>query len=489
MGIALGVVILGSAWAQPFTIRRPADGSTVREVVAVRIPKNSIPQGGYVGFWINGKFLEAVLPDAEGNDYVWRLDTKKNQLPDGELSIEAVLYVDFEEAPKEVNRTSVKVNLDNSRSIPVPKNGFVLRYNLTPGLMYVYNVESRSSVSTLSQTQNQLGGRASELPLSAERFRVLYAVESSNKVANGAREGLVRIQPMPRKGKDSVYLAITEDPEPKKYMDYEMAPFYMRMTDTGREISSSWPAYIPMEGSSGDSGSLDLVASIPWPILPAKAIMPGSTFPGVFQNSVLDPAKRLETNRFFANFPAQGRLEAIEWEGGIPCAKLKKTISIGTESAEGKALAAAGRAFADDKITLDETVWFALDRKIPIKVVRDITIDRKAENVGGDATGVGGGPAAGGGGARGGRAGGGMMGPPGGRGGRGSGSQEDDAIAPQRGGGGGMMGPSRGQAGGGTMGPPGGRGGRGGGNTQAGGRTGGAQFVRIRQQFMITLEK
>jgi len=485
MGIALGMVILGSAWAQPFTIRRPADGSTVREVVTVRIPKNSIPDGGYVGFWINGKFLEAVLPDVEGSDYVWKLDTKKNQLADGDLAIEAVLYVDFEEAPKEVNRTSVKVTLDNSRSIPVPKNGFVFRYNLTPGLMYVYNVEARSSVSTLSQTQNQLGGRAAELPLSAEKFRMLYAVESSSKNASGGREALMRIQPLPRKGKDSVYLAITEDPEPKKYMDFEMAPLYMRMADTGREISTTWPAYIPMEGSTGDAAGLDLVASIPWPILPAKAVMPGGTFPGVFQNSVLDPEKRLETNRFFANFPAQGKLESIEWEGGIPCAKLKKTISIGTESAEGRALAAAGRAFADDKITLDETVWFALDRKIPIKIVRDITIDRKAENSAGPAAGAGAGPAAGGGGARGGR-GGGMMGPPGGRGGRGGGSQEDDAIAPQRGGGGGMMGPSRGQAGGGG-GAQGGRPNNGG--ARGGGARGGAQFVRIRHQFMIVLEK
>src|SRR5437016_12092249 len=67
----------------PFTIRRPPDGSTVREKVRVEIPLASIPEGGYVAFSIDGKFRIALTPTPEereklkpGDPYVFVWDTK-----------------------------------------------------------------------------------------------------------------------------------------------------------------------------------------------------------------------------------------------------------------------------------------------------------------------------------------------------------------------------------------------------------------------------
>src|SRR5712691_9901732 len=67
----------------PFTIRRPPDGSTVREKVRVEIPLASIPEGGYVAFSIDGRFSIALTPTPEerekmtsGQPYVLMWDTK-----------------------------------------------------------------------------------------------------------------------------------------------------------------------------------------------------------------------------------------------------------------------------------------------------------------------------------------------------------------------------------------------------------------------------
>lgn len=92
------MALAGLSLAQSsFTIRRPLDGATVRETVDVRIPKRSIPAGaGFVGIWVNGRFLEAVAPfegaNTSGEDFVYKLNTKDRRLPDGQMTIEAVLY-------------------------------------------------------------------------------------------------------------------------------------------------------------------------------------------------------------------------------------------------------------------------------------------------------------------------------------------------------------------------------------------------------------
>src|SRR5689334_3268314 len=83
-----------------FTLVRPADGAKVRETVRVLIPKNSVPKTGYVGFFLDGKFLEAVVPNMSGRYYEYVLNTKKEDVEDGKHSLEAVLYVDYSDEPR-----------------------------------------------------------------------------------------------------------------------------------------------------------------------------------------------------------------------------------------------------------------------------------------------------------------------------------------------------------------------------------------------------
>lgn len=475
------MAVVGAAYAQaPFTIVRPADGSKVREKVTVQIPKNSIPQGGYIGVFLNGKFVEAVTPPLSGKFYNYVLDTKGRGIADGKVNLELVLYVDYAENPRIVDRSSVTVNVANSASIAIPAGGFKLRYKFRPKTALTYTLQQRVALSTITGTQNRAGGRPAELPIEAEKVRLLYATD--NAYGNG--DGLLRMQALPQQGKDFAVLTTSTDTEPKRYFDYMMAPVYMRVTNTGREVFGSVPSYFGIDGVSSGTGedvSMNLYATFPLPTLPEKAVRPGDSWQSRFHNGALDLSKLAEQTRVTTKFPARGEFVGVEWEMGHPCAKIKNTIAQGTNSLEGKQLAARGSAFADDKVEMVETIWFALDRGVVVKSIRDMTIDRKVESQGAGPGGFGG-PSG-----------------PGGPNGPGSAGPRMGAPGGAPGGGGaGMPGADRQRRPGGIA--PGGPAGAGsapqgpGGFGQPGGRSGGqgapsVQYLRIRQQSIFILEK
>jgi hypothetical protein len=489
------VSVAGAAIAQaPFTIVRPADNSRVREKVRVLIPKGSIPSSGYVGFFLGGKFLEATKPALKGKYHEYVLDTKGRGLPDTEpgkpLKLEAVLYVDYGEQPRIVDRSSVDINIANKSSIRVPNSGIRLRYGFQPGQELVYQLQQRQVTSAITEQQNRLGGRAAELPVEGEKIRMLYAVD--NVYPDG--DALLRMQPLPTKGKDYADLTVAGESAPKRYYNYEMAPLYMRVSGTGQQEWGSIPAYIPMEGSSGGGNRLDLFASFPLPWLPTKAVRPGDAWQSRFQEGAIDLSKMNEVSSIVRTYPARGEFVGVEWESGHPCAKIKNTISSAQNSLESKKLAGQGADFAADrKVSISETIWFALDTRKVIKIIRDQTIDMK-----GSSTSFGFGPGAGGPGGYPGAPGGSRPGM-GGPGGPASGGDDDKRLTPPVRGrqmppnfpGGRPPGMPPGV--GGPGGYPGGPGGFPGGPGGLGGRSGAPaanqqSFVRIRIQRIFTLE-
>ena len=479
--IALTVLTV-LAWAQaPFTIVRPADGAKVREVVRVQIPKGSMPEGSYVGIFVGGKFVEATILDLNGKYFEYWLDTKKRGIGDGPVKLEVVLYSDFGDKPRIVDRSSVNVTVSNVASIPVPDEGFLLRYRFVPATELAYTINERTSVSTISVNQARLGGRAAQLPIDADQFRMLYAID--NRYPDG--DGLIRMQALPAKDKDYAILRTVQNPEGKKFMDYEMHPLYMRVTNTGREEFGSVPMYVPLEGTGGEASRTDLFAVFPLPSLPEKRVKPGDSWQSGIHLGKLELENLQEMSSLTVKQIARGELLGVEWEMGHPCAKIKYTIALGAPTSA----AAQGGANRDnigaDKVQLDQTVWFAMDRGVVLKSVMDITRDIKTQAA------ASGGGAVGGGGPRGGPAGVGAAGGPAGGGG-GIGGGADRQGRP----GGGRGGPQRGPGGGPQLGGPGGPGSTMGPGAQggaAGGRSGGApaaeQLIRIRQQLVFVLEK
>lgn len=487
----IGLAATAVLWAQaPFTIVRPADGSKVREKVRVQIPKGSIPEGSYVGIFVGGKFVEATILDLNGSYYEYVLDTKGRNIPDGKLKLEVVLYAEGGDRPRIVDRSSVDLDVQNVASIPVPEDGFLLRYRFVPNTELTYGIEERTSISTISENQARAGGRAALLPIDSEKFRYLYAID--NRYPDG--DGLVRLQPLPAKGKDYAILRTIEATEGKRYYDFEMHPLYMRVTNTGREEFGSIPMYVPLEGTAGEQIRTDLFAVLPLPSLPEKRVKPGDSWQSGIQVGKLDLQNREDVDSVTSKQIARGTLLGVEWEMGHPCAKIKYSIAAGlggrpTPNAAG---AQGGRdQIGDDRVQLEQTFWFAIDKGMVVKSVIDITRDVKIEGAAAGGMAGGGAPIGAGGGGP--AAPSGAMGGGGKAGAQGIGFQRRGG-GPQRGGGpggAGVPGPPPGVIpGGGRFGAPGGDGGPlGGAGRQGGGAAAQNQLMRIRQQIILVLEK
>jgi hypothetical protein len=478
LAVIVGICVVGSVLAQSsFTIVRPADGSKVREKIRVLIPKNSIEGGSYVGVFLNGKFVEAVVPPVEGNYRVYTLDTKGRGIPDGEMKLELVKY-EGGDAPRIVDRSSVSVTVGNQMNIPIPAGGVHLRYGFYPDQQMIYSINSVVTISALGSGANEIGGRPAQFPTNEMHERALYVVD--NTYGNG--DALLRVQNLPDKGKDYAILALAGEPEPRQVFDYQMQPTYMRVTKTGRPVFGSVPQYFGFSSGGAAEGGSFVYGSWPLPVLPEKAVAPGSRWEALYQlPATLESGNLAELSKVTEGFPARGEFVDAEWELGHPCAKIHNSIAAGTRTFEGQKLQAAGSAFNDDKVALDETVYFALDTHKIVKIIRSITIDRKMTQQtqsggGGGAPGAPGGPPG-----MPGRPGkGGQMPPPGGGSG---GFQTGGVPMNQRG---------KGPAGGGAPGIPGGGQGPGRPGQMGGGGGGGATrtiYIRTKFESIFTLEQ
>ncbi|MCW5941186.1 MAG: hypothetical protein KIS66_03080 [Fimbriimonadaceae bacterium] len=504
IGLVAGLLVAAYASAQaPFTIVRPADGSKVRETVNILMPKDSIPEGGYIGVFLNGRFIEGTLPPVSGKYYSYALDTKNRKIPDGIQNVEVVLYQDVNGQPRVVDRSSIEINVQNSASIQVPAEGIALRYRFVPDRTYFYRVDNKVTMSSISEEQNRLGGRAAEQDVESQVFRMMYAVD--NVFPGG--DGLVRMAAQPLKGKKTVFLSTTMNPDGRFYDESEMAPIYMRLTNTGRQVWGNVPAYWPIEGGGGIGSTTNLFANFPLPTLPPKRVKPGDVWAGRFQLGQFDMNQLYTTNSLVQTFPARGEFLGVEWERGFPCARIRQSVELGAKSVEGEKLKKEGRDFTDEKVQVTENYWFSLDSGLLVRLDREISMDmvstQPSSGVGvpGAGQGMGGsfGPPAGFGGR-------GVSGPPAGlgiptgrpgAGGRGGGGRADDLGQDSRRGGmqggvGGLQGapPGVGGPGGpppGFGGPPGGIPGFGRGAARTGGTTATNTFnrIKIRQTFLL----
>ncbi len=395
---SLAGVVMAQA---PFTIVRPQDGSKVREKVRILIPKGSVPETGYVGIFLDGKFIEArgidsLIPadKATAEKYMeYVLDTKGRGIPDSEpgkpIKLEIVRYVDDGLRTMITKRSSVDLYVANSASIPVPKDGFSIKYGFKPGSELVYNVEIKTSVASITQGGNRSGGRTNDQDVSIEKIRVLYAID--NRYENG--DGLLRMQALPNKGKDYTFTTVEGGDTPRKFTENEMEPAYQRLSSSGREIWGSIPTYFGIEGNNGAVSSTNLIVAIPLPSLPISNKRPGDTWRGEFQLPGIDSEKLREVNTLVRKQTARGEFVGVEWEQGHPCAVLRNSISVGDSTLESEKLKKAGAKMSGDKTEVEENTWFALDTKVVLKRTLSIAMDVSADKIGllggGSSTGAG----------------------------------------------------------------------------------------------------
>lgn len=304
--VAIGLLMLCGAAAvaqAPFTIVRPQDGARVREVVQVRFPIRSVPQGGFIGVRINGKFIEAVAPavldtDRERGHYIYKWDTKRLNVPDGEHTIELTLYVNPEGGnPRVLARSAVRVQVENE--IKVPKEGIFLRYRWTPGKTYRYNL--KGVVKEVNEIQYS-GLTPEETILVDVSFKGDLSVLDFR-----SNLGLISWTPVPpaieiESGQVNV---INSD---------RMAPVYQEVETTGRVVYQV--------SRIADSQQADVYYY--WvedlPLLPPRRYKPGDRWSATILLS--DPLASGDINQIGERIPVVARLERFEWERGYKCAKI-----------------------------------------------------------------------------------------------------------------------------------------------------------------------
>ncbi len=364
--VLLAAAMLGFAQA-PFTIVRPADGSKVRETVKVLLPKHSIPPGGYVGVYLNGEFVEAVVPSVQGDYHVYMLDTKARGIQDGVHNLEFVLYVDYNGRPEVTERSSVEITVANQASIPIPADGFLLRYRFQPGQQYIYNLKQQVSQASISDDQNRLGGRGVEQGSLTENIRLQYVV--ANRYGDG--DALLRVLALPEKGKNFLLFTQPGTQQASTFRKQDMNPIFMRLTNTGMEEFSSIPVYFGLFGNSGKSATpVQMFAIYPLPTLPNKRVKPGDIWQSRFQLPIPELAALGNSDSLVFSVPARAEFVGVEWQSGHPCAKIKHTFAMG---------GAPGMTanFSENLVALEETVWFALDKGTVVRVVRSETIETR----------------------------------------------------------------------------------------------------------------
>jgi hypothetical protein len=155
--------------------------------------------------------------------------------------------------------------------------------------------------------------------------------------------------------------------DPQLFHDTDMAPIYMKVTNSGFEVFGSVPQFIPFESIRSDGGP-EFYANWPLPTLPSNRVKPGDVWPTRFQVGKRSIGSQTGVNSVVNAYPARGEFRALEWEMGHPCAKIVNSITFG-----GKPQPGGGNS---PRVSLEETVWYAIDKQQVIKIVRDQTFDQ-----------------------------------------------------------------------------------------------------------------
>lgn len=376
----------------PFTIVRPIEGSRVREVVKILIPKNSVPNGGYISVSVNGQFIEATLPQVKGEMYEYLLDTKKRNLKDGPVTIEVTLY-----GPTAGDRTAIidksKVNviLSNGANIKISSGGLKMRYKMRVGTTWNYDIHRTISLLTISSEEQKKGGTPAEQVVSDDDYMSRFTVDNVYPGGNG----LLRIEVIP----NPIYgTVVFQEPDGNLEVirDDELTPLYTEITPYGKSVFFSLPL-----GIGGPAGRHVAIPEdvTPLPIDPQKVGEKWSTtikLPGDFsQASGVKSKSQLQ----MLDRQVTGELVALEWEQGHPCAHIRYEFKLG--KIEGEKVKYNNSIVNDAAYSYRQDAWYAIDlgtivRRDEAIELEGIAGDAPQANAGGGAAGAGVAPGPGG---------------------------------------------------------------------------------------------
>lgn len=372
---------LSSAHAQgaPFTIRKPADGSHVREKVRIEIPRPSIGPGGFVAFYLDpeqrngGTFLLALAPPQEEEDtgkpftYVW--DTKATGVSDGEHTIRAILYEPASSgniAMNEKGTTEIHVTVENKiKPGPDVPTSFLLRYKYREGEALEY---SRSGKSVVVGHGSDLDGVNSDIEIMSARSKLLFSVED------------LRYDPEAQAQVALVRNKLTQLSVLNGGQEYTLAPtalsnsMYQELLPEGRVRYETGTATGLTEFMAQ---GLPVNNTLELPLMPTLRVSIGDQWDTPNQRldipglpPILQPLVKLSN-----------KLVDLEYEQGYPCAKIHQHFegqlsNLVSEATQGKlkVLPFGPMLITSPTLTYDRDIYLAYNSGILVRTVRSLTI-------------------------------------------------------------------------------------------------------------------
>jgi hypothetical protein len=142
-------LVFAAGAASAIEIQTPKDGATVREKVRIVVPRANVPNGGYVGLYIDNEFVVAQAPASQGGPIVFVWDTKqprgkagltaeKRNFDDGEHVLEVRSYT---QEGNIAERDQVSVLLNN-RVVSTAGQLVRLSYKFQPGQKTIYELRT-----------------------------------------------------------------------------------------------------------------------------------------------------------------------------------------------------------------------------------------------------------------------------------------------------------------------------------------------------------
>lgn len=388
MAVLLTAGLATSSSAQaPFTIRYPLDGATVRERVPIRVPLASIPEGGYVTITIDGQFREALAPTPEqrknhkrGAAFEYQWDTKAavqaspgakvEPTADGIHEVSASLYIPKGGTTGGATRkqtSSVRVTVNNKVPDPGP---IWLRYRFIDGSERTYG---RSGQTLLVAGLSQGLGASGDQELVGQQSDILFSVEDIYPGGDAiVRNKLTRLS-VRQSGQDS---EVPESSLPRS--------LYQQVDKQGHvhyQNASQLTSEFAMLG-------MPVNATLEIPILHSAPVRVGDTWQthGVsLEIPGTAPADQPKVT-------VTSKLDGFEWEGGYPTAKIVETYDSAKQPLKATEIMFGQILLTSPQVKFTREVYIAFKSGTLVKVVRNLEVTGKSDQLGATALpGMGGG--------------------------------------------------------------------------------------------------
>ncbi|MCL6519965.1 MAG: hypothetical protein K6T99_09035 [Armatimonadetes bacterium] len=284
-------------------IARPLDGATVREKVRIIVPGRCVPQGGFVAYFIDGRFRAAVSnPDENGGSYVYVWDTKAEET-DPSLTPEQrkpregkhTIKVQALDAGGKKTGKSKEITVYVKNKAELPPGGIRLQYKLRQGMVVDYK----------------------------------YSITASLKSIQGATE-LANTVGQAFEGSELIVRRSVEDARPDGTFLIRQKPIgTIKLVQGGRSVPApnlNIRAAYDIEDLSGrvsyimGSNSPGLLITVDLPNFPSSRLVVGDTWTSrdkVIRDVLTGESLVLNTH---------STLEGAEWHNGYPCAKIVTTF-------------------------------------------------------------------------------------------------------------------------------------------------------------------